>query len=161
MFEVGFTFRQASLEECIDISTLESLSYPHDEAATPDKIKYRIENARNFFYVLRNSENVLVGFINGTCVRETTIHHESMSHHVGGGRTLVIHSVVISPTFRHHKFGVRMVQEYLKALHKSSLVDRVLLLSKAYLLHFYLMSGFKVICLSNVVHGEVLPVYLC
>lgn len=150
-----YSFRPAKIEEVEAISNLEAESYPADEAASPTNIRYRVEKANDFFYVLVNNHEEIAGFINGTCVKEREIHHESMSQHDPRGRTLVIHSVVTAPSFRRKKLGLGMLQEYLRILYKRKLVDRVLLLSKAYLLQFYMQAGFKVNCLSSVVHGQV------
>eukprot|EP00981_Chlorochromonas_danica_P014728 scaffold8708_cov179-Ochromonas_danica.AAC.9 len=114
------------------ISYLEAVSYPNDEAATPEKIRYRVENAGDFFHVLKDSHGQIVGFINGTCVMEHSIHHESMSEHHPRGRTLVIHSVVIKSSHRGQKLASLMLKKYISKI-----------------------CGFQVIRLSPVVHGEV------
>lgn len=143
------------------ISYLEAVSYPSDEAATPEKIRYRVENAGDFFNVLKDRHGQIVGFINGTCVMERTIHHESMSEHHPRGRTLVIHSVVIKSSHRGQKLASLMLKKYIWKMYEKKLCDSILLLSKAYLIHFYMSCGFQVIRLSPVVHGEVRKILLC
>lgn len=153
----AFSFLPARLDQWEEISALEAASYPSDEAATPEKIRHRLEHAAAFFYLLRSKQasGDLVGFINGTCTTHSTIHHDSMSTHEPSGRSLVIHSVVIAPPFRRQKLAVHMLSLYLQTLHKNSLCDQVLLLSKAALLPLYLQCGFQVRRLSPVQHGEV------
>ncbi|RYH24683.1 GNAT family N-acetyltransferase [archaeon] len=148
-------FAPPALSDWQSIAALEKASYPEDEAASDEKIQYRIEEAGDYFYTLLTQEGDLIGFINGTCVDDITIHHDSMAHHVKGGRTLVIHSVVISAEYRRSKLATAMMSKYLSKLFEKNLCDLVLLLAKSYLLQFYIASGFKVIRLSPVVHGEV------
>lgn len=148
-----FEFRQAVIEDATAITLLEDNSYPPDEAATPAKISYRIQHASDFFYVLKENHH-LVGFVNGTLVLEDTIHHESMSTHHPSGKTLVIHSVVVDKDHRRQKVASNMLQQYVKKISELKTVSRILLLSKAALLPFYLSNGFSFIRISPVVHGQ-------
>jgi len=103
-----------------------------------------------------NNHNV-IGFINGTCVNGSEILHESMFTHEVHGTTLVIHSVVVAKEYRRSGYGSHMLNLYLKYIADHCLnVKRILLLSKAELLRFYVKSGFSVIGLSSVHHGKVL-----
>lgn len=151
----GFSFLPASLEALQAIGALEAASYPADEAATEEKIQYRIQHANAYFYVLKNNADAIVGFVNGTCVNERTIHHDSMSVHHPQGRTLVIHSVVIDQQHRRQHLATAMLKRYVSIMHEQALCSRILLLSKAQLLPFYMSCGFRVHQLSDVVHGEV------
>jgi len=58
---------------------------------------------------------------------------------------------------KHRKQGLarKMLKDYLISVKISGLVDRVMLLSKATLISFYLSVGFTVERLSAVVHGQV------
>ncbi len=135
---------------------LEVQSYPPDEAATLEKITYRSENARDYFLVLKKiSDGTIVGFVNGTCVPGREIEHCSMAEHCATGRTLVIHSVTVDASYRRQGIATDMLKQYLYNIYRLKTVDRVLLLSKAYLLTFYLQCGFQFIRLSPVVHGQV------
>lgn len=78
------------------IHELEAASYPEDEAATYDKLKFRIENASNVFLVALSAEGdgepKVVGFVCGTQTRASKLTHESMSTHDADGALLCIHS---------------------------------------------------------------------
>jgi predicted GNAT family N-acyltransferase len=146
-------FCVATLDDAEQIFELETDSYPEDEAATFDKIKYRIENACELFYVMKK-QGSLIGFVNGTCVSHDTIHHDSMSCHQPTGRNLVIHSVTVSKDLRRQKVASNLMRQYLKKISELKRVDKVLLLCKNYLLPFYLQNGFHYDRVSSVVHGQ-------
>jgi predicted GNAT family N-acyltransferase len=151
-FEDSYHFHHATIQDADAINQLESQSYPADEAATYDKIVYRIKNANEYFYVLKK-HNELVGFINGTCIMENTIHHESMSHHHPEGKYLVIHSVTVRKEARRQKIASKMLRAYVHKIADLRKVKGILLMSKSYLLPFYLQVGFNFVKVSPVVHG--------
>jgi len=78
-----------------------------------------------------------------------------MSQHESSGRTLVIHSVTISPAERRKGLGSVMLRKYVEKMVESISVDKILLLSKSDMLTFYVNCGFKLIRLSDVAHGQV------
>ena len=136
------------------IATLEEESYPHDEAASKPTIVARQREAGAFFYVVRDiSTGAVQGFINGTKILTEEIHHESMSEHQHDGSVVVIHSVTIAPNMRRKKLGRSMLKAYVAALATDMQIDRILLLSKGYLLRFYQDCGFTLNGLSAVQHG--------
>jgi len=154
----GFTLAKATLSEVDSISTLEAASFPADEAASPEAIRARITEAGGFFWTYRRSdESEIIGFVNGTCTLSEVIHHESMSKHEASGRTLVVHSVTISPNERRKGLGSQMLLQYIQKMTINTTIDRILLLSKSDMLTFYVNCGFKLISLSNVSHGQVIP----
>jgi hypothetical protein len=75
------------IEYLNEIYKLETESYPEDEAATLEKIKYRINNTKNFLAMF-NDENEIIGFINGTKSKLKHLNHESMSKHEPDGGIL-------------------------------------------------------------------------
>jgi ribosomal protein S18 acetylase RimI-like enzyme len=157
MAEFNERYQLTKIESC-DVSCvfdLETDSYPADEAATLDKIQYRSEEATQYFLVLKDHNRVIVGFVNGTCVAGGTIEHCSMAEHDPQGRTLVIHSVTVNKSHRRHGIATKMLTKYLETIYALKTVDRVLLLSKSYLLPLYLNVGFQFIRLSPVEHGQV------
>lgn len=155
-----FSFELAKFEQADTIFELESESYPEDEAATLDKIKFRLKYAPEYFYILKK-DDIIVGFVNGTCIKELTIHHESMSDHVPNGKSLVIHSVTIKKEFRRKGLALHMLKLYL-AIMKESLLQliKIFLLCKANLLSLYMQAGFTFVKISPVVHGKVSPNFI-
>jgi GNAT superfamily N-acetyltransferase len=162
--DVDFYLEPIQSDDIDTVYELESESYPPDEAATLEKVTYRSTQANQYFLVLkRKTDRSIVGFVNGTCVMGRTISHSSMAEHHPNGRTLVVHSVTVNAIYRRKGIATYMLRQYLRNIHQLGTIDRVLLLSKAYLLPFYLRCGFQFIGLSPVEHGQVssdAPVYL-
>jgi hypothetical protein len=80
-------------EDIQRVIELEDLSYPLDEKADEQKIRFRQQNARHFFQIAMKKE-ILIGFINGTLINTEEMEEESMSSHDPNGTKLCIHSVV-------------------------------------------------------------------
>jgi len=116
----------------------------------------RLRNAPEYFFSLKNIKNQLIGFINGTCTNESSIYHSSMSDHSQDGRTLIIHTVVVTENYRRQGIASFMLSSYIEEMKKIGNIQNVLLLSKNYLLAFYMKNGFSLIGASAVVHGKVL-----
>lgn len=151
-----FTFDLVTPSDFEAVCALEAISYPPDEAATPAKIQYRIENANPFFCVLKRKDSGnIIGFVNGTCTTENVIFHESMSHHVAGGRSLVIHSVTVDPNFRRQGIATNMLKMYIRKIGEYETISRILLLTKDNNILLYLKVGFQFLRISPVVHGQV------
>lgn len=144
-----------------DITDLETASFPADEAASRETIEYRLASAGKYFYSYRNLalNNELVGFVNGTCIADDCICHESMTNHDKSGRCLVVHSVTIKSTYRRHGLGTTMLKAYVQKMIGEASIDCILLLSKANMVPFYLACGFQVVRLSGVEHGQVCMPY--
>ncbi|KAF1783426.1 Acyl-CoA N-acyltransferase [Phytophthora cactorum] len=147
--------RLALLTEEDDIRravALEAASYPADEAATESGIRFRQKNAGPFFWVAYlpkddQESETLVGFVNGTLAAKDELDDKSMGHHDPHGSLLCIHSVVVDQAF--HAQAVRGRHPRLAAQ-----VKRIMLISKANLVGFYVNCGFSVTRLSPVVHGH-------
>jgi ribosomal protein S18 acetylase RimI-like enzyme len=150
----GLVLSEATLDHCEEISKLESIAFPSDEAASPEAIRQRLSEAGKFFYIYR-LQSELVGFINGTCISTSSIHHDSMSTHDPNGSTLVIHSVTIDPKLHRKGLGTRMLKEYIPRIAKLVEIKQILLMAKAHMLSFYVDCGFSLVGLSNVEHGAV------
>lgn len=150
-------FGTVKSEDLLQVIQLEAASYPEDEAATPEKIRYRAEFANDYFVTAKDTSasDALMGFINGTCVEGKVLTHESMSDHAPQGRTLAIHSVAVSPSYRRKGVASWLLKQYLHHIKENNLADDVVLLSKSHLLPLYLSCGFKFHKVSDVVHGRV------
>jgi len=168
------TYRKASPEDLPQLAELEAASYPEDEAATPNTIKFRIGEAADFFLVAelredsgaerkeKASASAIVGFVNGTLLKERKLAAEAMKHHDPRGTVLAIHSVVTNPRFRRRGWGQAMLREYIRRFENAShapdsalsQVDELVLLAHRHLLPFYEAVGFRTIGPSEVVHGK-------
>ena len=64
--DTWFNFAPLTPELLASVQELDSDSYPADEAASPQGLKFRSEVAGSFFYVATTQEGALVGFVCGT-----------------------------------------------------------------------------------------------
>ena len=155
----GLNLRNATLADMHILAELESTSFPPDEAASLESMTKRCQHANPFFLVCFDSKAVpetpILGFVNGTCSKFDVIHHESMSSHDPAGKTLVIHSVTVSPALRRKGIGSALLRDYVHEMKQIKSLDQILLLSKGYLLSFYTSCGFRIERISPVQHGKV------
>lgn len=153
----AFQLFQATVDDLGVVSRLESSSFPADEAASPETIRVRHNVAEKYFCVIKKADVIdCIGFINATCIVGETVKEESMTDHAPEGKSLVIHSVTVSPEYRRGGVGSAMLKSYVNRIATDCPeIERLLLLSKAYLLGYYVSCGFQLIGLSSVKHGEV------
>ena len=143
----------AQIKHLPAIIALEASSYPDDEAATPDKIEFRLKNANRYFLVCEKHDG-LVGFVNGTVTKEETLTHHSMSHHDDDGSLLCIHSVVVDPGQRRKGVGTFILKGYVEHIKKLPNIRAIELLCKENLQAFYENAGFVYLGVSTVEHGS-------
>ena len=162
----NLSYRPVFVDDISRCHEIESSSYPEDEAASLENLKYRQQNAGEYFMCATklhsetNSEHI-IGYICSTRCNEFT--EESMSLHDAHGSILAIHSVVVDGSYRRQGIASAMMNEYLKRmLFFSNLVadtgangfSRILLLAKSNLLSFYVDCGYMVLRPSPIVHGK-------
>lgn len=136
-------FRPVEIDQVDAISQLESASYPSDEAATPEKLSYRAEHAKDFFLVAidgssdhdpQRPQHSVIGFVCSTLTASLSLTHESMSTHDPDGKVLCIHSVVIEASRRRQNIGSRLMTAYINFVKATSPhVEEIRLLCKQHL----------------------------
>jgi GNAT superfamily N-acetyltransferase len=110
--------------------------YPSDEAASREKLDFRIKNAGDYFLVairMEGDQLTVVGFVNGTCTHSPTLTHESMSTHEPGGELLCIHSVCVKESIRRTGLASRLLKAYLQYVQMDPALDSIRLLCKTHL----------------------------
>jgi ribosomal protein S18 acetylase RimI-like enzyme len=154
---MDYQIRNVAQDDVSRVAELEANSFPYDEAASEETIRKRQSTAGKYFFVIKAKDSdKCLGFINATCIVGETITHESMTEHVAEGKTLVIHSVTISLECRRKGVGSFMLKDYVNRIARDCReISKILLLSKAYLLRYYVSCGFSLVGLSPVEHGKV------
>ncbi|KAH9991977.1 Mss4-like protein [Russula compacta] len=91
-------------EEVEAVHKLEIQGFSTDEAATIEKLRFRQANAPDLFlgaFVPQTSgKRALLGYVDGVLSSEATLTSESMSTHIPGARTVLIHGVCVAPDAR-------------------------------------------------------------
>eukprot|EP00934_Nitzschia_sp_Nitz4_P007942 Nitzschia sp. Nitz4//scaffold266_size26515//19084//19884//NITZ4_008259-RA/size26515-processed-gene-0.23-mRNA-1//1//CDS//3329544874//7932//frame0 len=145
------TYRTPTPEEIPACFAIEEASYPEDEAATLENLKYRLAQAEPYFLCTVTEEDGIIG-----C---DTFEEESMSTHVPDGPFLAIHSVVVHEKFRRRGIASAMMKQYLAHVERQNTdgsIQSFILLAKSHLLGFYVSCGFQVNRPSPIVHGKEL-----
>lgn len=88
-------FRPPAPEELDAIHALEAAGYPADEAASRERLQYRLTEAPGLFLVAVQADEV-IGFVCGTGSSADCLEEESMATHEPEGRLLCIHSVCVA-----------------------------------------------------------------
>ena len=128
---------------------LEHACYPESEAASLDTMQYRFRIAPHLFLGMYDG-NKLVGLIMATATNSSKITAASMKIHDPLGKCLCIHSVCVDSDHRRKGYATWLLTEYLKLNHG---YEKACLIVHEYLLKMYQNVGFKVVGVSDIVHG--------
>ena len=159
MKPLSFDVRPTVESDLERIIALEKLSYPSDEVASAESLRYRQREAGAYFRTVISEDDEVIGFICGT--RCETFDEASMSAHDPNGSVLGIHSVVIDKSFRRQGLASLALKWYIDEILKASDIKEVKLIAKAPLLSLYSKQvGFEVLGLSEITHGQD-PWYDC
>ncbi len=140
----------ADLERCFE---LEVAGYPEDEAATFEKLSFRLTRAPDLFKVaIDPSTGLVIGFIVATKTSSSRLTHESMSSHDENGQLTCIHSVCVSKDFRRRGIALTLLHSLVDE--KVAKHTKLALLCKTDLVTSYEKAGFGMVGPSQVVHGQ-------
>jgi hypothetical protein len=101
------------------------------------------------------SKRTLLGYVDGVLSSETTLTSDSMSTHVPGARTVLIHGVCVTPDARKHGIASALLAEFQLRLAAAGSYERVLLISHEEKIGFYERIGFKSRGLSSIAFAGV------
>jgi len=146
------SFSLATVDNVDICAKLERDSYPPEEAASREKIEFRITNARDYFMVTKLNGDI-IGFVNGTLSREDKLTHESMSEHIPDGHSLNIHSVVVREDLRRRGIALKSLVNFTEHIKKLGTVHRILLIAKEHTVSLYQKAGYMLLGPSDVHHG--------
>lgn len=102
-----------------------------------------------------DSKRTLLGYVDGVLSAETTLTSESMSTHVPGARTVLVHGVCVAPDARKRGIASALLAEYQRCLAAAGSCERVLLISHEEKISFYERIGFKSRGLSSITFAGV------
>lgn len=95
--------------------------YPPDEAATREKMEYRLEKAGNLFMVaVSGATDAIIGYVCATATAKEQLEEESMSVHDPDGTTACIHSVCVATEQRRKGVATRMLKSYIQWVQQTS-----------------------------------------
>lgn len=147
--------RTATPNDAQILHHIETLCFPHKEAASLQSIQERIKAFSDCFLVAEiNGE--IVGFVNGACTNECTISdemYENTSLHQPDGAFQSVFGLDVAPDFQ--KQGI--AKQLMKALIEQARIKQkrgVFLTCKQALIGFYEQFGFVCLGISESTHGD-------
>ncbi|KAL4236023.1 hypothetical protein ACF0H5_004410 [Mactra antiquata] len=148
------SFRTLNLDEVPNMHSMESQSYPDDEAASYDMLVYRQTEAPGLQLGCYLNGN-MIGFVCATRYHGKTLTHESMGMHIPSGGSVCIHSVVVKKDHRRKGYALKMLHKFVDKVKKEEKnVTKILLICKSDLIPLYTRAGFVLNGKSDVVHGK-------
>ena len=100
-----------------------------------------------------DSGRTLLGYVDGVLSSEPTLTYESMSTHVPGARTVLIHGVCVSSNIRGRGIASALLIEYQRRLAAAGSYDHVLLIAHEDKVSLYERVGFKSRGISSISFG--------
>ena len=156
-----FVLRLLSASDVETAHEMEARSYPADEAASLEDIRFRQAFASPYFYgAFSIADGSLIGFVNST--RCGTFEEESMSLHDPTGAILAIHSVCVDEKHRRRGIARSMLKQYATKItimqknNNNNAITQFVLIAKKHLVPFYESCSFVCDGLSAIVHGAEL-----
>ena len=151
---MNLQIRTAKPEDLERLTLIESVCFPPEEAADSEKIRSRIEQFPEHFFVLTENQQI-AGFINGLVYDSPVLIDEMFddaSLHDENGSYQMILSLAVSPEFQHKGYGTKLLR-HLIASAESQNRKGITLTCKEQLVPFYTASGFINQGKSDSVHG--------
>ncbi len=148
--------RQANAADVNRMAEIETLCFPATEAASPAAFQQRFAVFPECFVVLE-SDGQVIGFING-CVcndqRITDRLYEDVQSHITDGDYQTVFGIAVLPEFQRRGYALMLLEHFIK-MSRSRGRKGVILTCKDALIPLYEKGGFKLLGVSDSVHGGV------
>ncbi len=146
--------REGRLEDLEECFTLESKTFPEEEAASRESISIRLKRYQEGF-IVGELDGEIVAHINGGCTNKDDITDEEFKALIGhedDGKNLVIFSLAVDPEYHRRGIATEMMGTYV-TIAKKMKKSKILLLCKENLIGMYEGMGYEKIGLSASTHG--------
>lgn len=148
--------REVRKEDLEDVTKLEGICFPKEEAATKESFEYRIKTFPTSFYVAL-IDNKIVGLIDG-CMTDFEIIVDELYDPEGGhnpnGKNQSIFGLAVDPDFQRRGIAEKLMN-YLIEKSKERCKEKMILTCKDRLIHYYEKFGYVNKGVSASVHGGV------
>jgi ribosomal protein S18 acetylase RimI-like enzyme len=142
--------KKNDLEGCFEV---ENLSYTTDGAS-----KEKVEKRINVFpegFLVAELEGKIVGIVNGTSTNKEDLSDEELKEMAGfdkKGKNLIIFSLAVLPSFRCQGIAKQLMDKFIETA-KRLKKEKILLICKDDLIHYYEKIGFIYLTKSKSTHG--------
>ena len=147
---------KAKLSDLDELSTLEALGFPSDEAASAEAFAYRLKNFPDWFLTARSGGKI-VGLINGILSDKKLITDDVYlpdSESDSNGRNLLLFGLVVHPDYRRKGIAENLMKAILEEA-KNKGIKHAALTCLDRLIPYYEKLGFKNVGISESVLGNV------
>lgn len=148
--------RKATINDLDEITEIETICFPPEEAATKESFKKRLEVYPDFFWLLEDEKTKkIISFVNGMASNNEKLEDimfEDATLHNKNGDWQMIFGVNTLPEYRKQGFAGLLLQEIIKES-KNQGKKGVVLTCKDKLVNYYSKFGFKNEGKSESTHG--------
>ena len=149
-------FKTPSIKDASELSELESICFPPNEACSPEMVKKRLEAMPELWLCAVDKESKLTaGFICGYASNRERIEgdmFEDTALYEPEGKNIMILGVEVRPEYRGRGIAKALMEEYKERM-KASSREKLVLTCHDRLIGFYGSMGFKDLGVSDSVWG--------
>ncbi len=146
--------RNATPSDLDEISALELVCFPVEEAATRESFKRRINTFPESFFVAEINDKI-VGVVNG-CVSNSSVIFDEMYHddstHIANGENQIIFGLLVHPDYQRKGIAEKLLNHII-SVSKQRGKKSIILTCKDKLIHYYEKFGFVNMGKSESSHG--------
>ncbi|WP_085930976.1 GNAT family N-acetyltransferase [Desulfosporosinus sp. OT] len=147
--------RSAKMSDLEELTLLEELCFPPEEAATRESIRQRLQTLTESFFVAE-IEHKIIGLINGSVTNSTVIFDEMFkdaNYHISDGNYQAIFGLDVHPGYRRKGIAAKLMVHMI-AVAKAAGRKGVILTCKDKLVKYYESFGFINKGISESTHGN-------
>jgi ribosomal protein S18 acetylase RimI-like enzyme len=139
-----------------ELSLLEGLCFPPEEAATKESIRQRLQTFAESFLVAE-TEHKIIGLINGCVTNSPVIFDEmfkAVEYHIPDGKYQAIFGLDVHPDYRRKGIAAKLMEQMID-VSKAAGRKGVILTCKDRLIKYYESFGFINKGISKSTHGNL------
>ena len=147
--------RKAVMDDLEEISAIETMCFPAEEAATKESFKGRLEVYPDYFWILEDENRKIVSFVNGMLTDIEKLEDkmfENPNMHNENGKWQMIFGVNTLPEHRKKGYAKLLLKEVIRNS-KEQAKKGIVLTCKEELVSYYSKLGFINEGKSDSVHG--------
>lgn len=149
-----YRIRMAGPEDLDQVTAVEAVCFPAEEAASRDSFQHRIETFPESFFVAEINGRI-IGFINGAVTEEPTICDEMFENsglHRADGAYQAVFGLDVLPEHRQQGIAAALMEHMIGAARERG-KKGVILTCKEALIPYYSRFGYQNLGVSASVHG--------
>ena len=150
-----FSICKVNQSDLDELTAVEAVCFPKEEAATRESLAARLEAFGNWFFAAKDENGKIIGMIDGMATDEESIDDamfEDASLHKPNGRVQTVFGLDVLPQWRHRGVAGALMDAFVEAA-KQAGREKVTLTCKKRLIGMYEHFGFRLIGQARSEHG--------